>query len=208
MACSSSLISMTYVDRCPRNSLEWDVRAYLFNCSSINQTCVQSDMFLYHCVLNADGRQLLEVCAPYKFIYGQSCTEFDSEGPIIQENSYSCSNASVPCPGVYISTDAHKYQSCYDRVQHFTNNGTTNEPTNCKSGTQNCEKTSIRTIAIFSSVIFVLFVFLFIVAACFLRRRLVTKYNQSPGNIIKNKFDDLVTLTVEINWLFARFVNI
>lgn len=70
MACSSSLISMTYVDRCPRNSLEWDVRAYLFNCSSINQTCVQSDMFLYHCVLNADGRQLLEVCAPYKFIYG------------------------------------------------------------------------------------------------------------------------------------------
>lgn len=133
MPCYSSLQSIQYVQRCPRNSLEWDVRAYLLNCSSINQTCVTSDMFLYHCVLNADGTKLLEVCAPYKYIYGQKCAEFDPGGPIIQENSNTCSNASVSCPGFYISTDAHKYQSCYDIVQIIAGNETTYESTNCKS---------------------------------------------------------------------------
>lgn len=71
MPCPSSLLSMQYVYRCPRNSLEWDVREDLFNCSSINHTCGTANMFLYHCVLNADGTQLLEVCAPYKYIHGK-----------------------------------------------------------------------------------------------------------------------------------------
>lgn len=70
MPCSASLQKIEKVDRCPRNALEWDVRAALFNCSSINQTCVTSDMFQYHCVSNAYGTELLEVCAVYKFIYG------------------------------------------------------------------------------------------------------------------------------------------
>lgn len=117
MPCSASLQKIEKVDRCPRNTLEWDVRAALFNCSSINQTCVPSDMFLYHCVLNAYGTELLEVCAVYKFIYGNRCAEFDSEGSIVQENSNKCNNALVPCPMVYKSTEAFKYQSCYDGVK-------------------------------------------------------------------------------------------
>lgn len=71
MPCHSSLESIQYVHRCPRNSLEWDVRADFFNCSSINHTCGTANMFLYHCVLNADGTELLEVCAPYKYIHGK-----------------------------------------------------------------------------------------------------------------------------------------
>lgn len=70
MMCLQSLESLQKVDQCPRNALEWDARADLFNCSSINQTCVPSDMFLYHCVLNADGTELLEVCAPLRYIHG------------------------------------------------------------------------------------------------------------------------------------------
>lgn len=153
MPCHSSLESIQYVHRCPRNSLEWDVRADLFNCSSINHTCGTADMFLYHCVLNEDGTKLLEVCAPYKYIYGQKCAEFDSEGPIIQENSNNCINASVPCPGVYISTDAHKYQSCYDIVQ------TTNEPTNCKSECLDTKFVLVITILFYliSSVFYMVF---------------------------------------------------
>lgn len=76
MPCATSLKSIRYVERCPRNSLEWDVRADLLNCSSISQTCVSTDMFRYHCVLNADGTNLLELCAPYKYIYGK---DFDSQ---------------------------------------------------------------------------------------------------------------------------------
>lgn len=117
MPCSASLQKIEKVDRCPRNTLEWDVRAALFNCSSINQTCVPSDMFQYHCVLNAYGTELLEVCAVYKFIYGNRCAEFDSDGSIVQENSNKCNNALVPCPMVYKSTEAFKYQSCYDGVK-------------------------------------------------------------------------------------------
>lgn len=70
MPCSASLQTIKMVDRCPRNSLEWDARAALFNCSSIKQSCVSTDMFLYHCVLNAYGTELIEICAVYKFIYG------------------------------------------------------------------------------------------------------------------------------------------
>lgn len=71
MPCSASLQTMKMVDRCPRNSLEWDARAAMFNCSAINQTCVSTDMFLYHCVLNTYGTELIEMCAVYKFIYGR-----------------------------------------------------------------------------------------------------------------------------------------
>lgn len=71
MPCISSIQWIQYVEHCPRNSYEWDVRANVYNCSSSNQTCVSRDMFLYHCVLNADGTKLLEVCAPYRYINGK-----------------------------------------------------------------------------------------------------------------------------------------
>lgn len=131
--CILSLQSLQKVDQCPRNALEWDARAALFNCSSINQTCVPPDMFLYHCVLNADGSELLEVCAPLRFIHGQKCTEFDSGGPIIQESANTCGNATVPCPQVYNSKEAFKYQSCYDRVKIRAKPDITTKPTNSRS---------------------------------------------------------------------------
>lgn len=74
-------------------------------------------MFSYHCALNADVNELLELCAPLKFIHGQKCVEYNSLGTIIQESIVDCSNATVPCPEVFQSTEAFKYQSCYDAVQ-------------------------------------------------------------------------------------------
>lgn len=73
MACPESTQLVANVDRCPRNELEWKVREDLFNCSSFYQTCVMTSMFVYHCVLNADGTKLLKVCAPYKYIHGNIC---------------------------------------------------------------------------------------------------------------------------------------
>lgn len=132
-ACPSSLETLHTVDRCPRNKLEWEVTADRFNCSSINQTCVPKEKFVYHCVLNADGTALVEVCAPYTFIHGKRCTEFDSSGRVIQENANSCSNTTVSCPDVYKSTDAFNYQSCYDKVQMRTDTAMTNSETNVRS---------------------------------------------------------------------------
>lgn len=70
MPCLLSFELIRKVNQCPRNKDEWNVRADVFNCSSINQTCVQTDMFQYHCVLNSNGTELLETCAPIKYIYG------------------------------------------------------------------------------------------------------------------------------------------
>lgn len=117
MPCPLSQEFIQYVDQCPRNSLEWNARSAEYNCSSVNQTCIQNDMFVYHCVLNSNGTMLMEVCAPLKYIHGQKCAEFNSRGNIVQENSCNCSKAIVPCPKVYRSTDAFKYQSCYDEAK-------------------------------------------------------------------------------------------
>lgn len=114
--CHQSLQSVTYVKQCPKNANEWDKRAALKNCASFKQNCVPTDQFMYHCVLNADGTVLLEVCAPFKNIHGKKCAEFDNQGSLIQENSKTCSNDVVPCPAAYKSTDSFEYQSCYDGV--------------------------------------------------------------------------------------------
>lgn len=75
MPCNESLPTAKYVDRCPRNDMEWKARAATFNCSSVKQSCVEMSMFLYHCVLNADGTKRLEVCAPVKTIHGKYINE-------------------------------------------------------------------------------------------------------------------------------------
>lgn len=54
MPCPLSQTFVQYVDQCPRNSLEWNARSAIHNCSSVNQTCVKNDMFVYHCVLNSN----------------------------------------------------------------------------------------------------------------------------------------------------------
>lgn len=71
MPCNASLPTAKSVGRCPRNDLEWKARAASVNCSSVEQSCVESGMFLYHCVLNAEGTKLIEVCAPVKSIHGK-----------------------------------------------------------------------------------------------------------------------------------------
>lgn len=71
MPCEESLSTAKSVERCPRNDLEWKARAASVNCSSVEQSCVASDMFLYHCVLNAEGTKPIEVCAPVKSIHGK-----------------------------------------------------------------------------------------------------------------------------------------
>ena len=70
MSCETSLITSIPIKRCPRNELEWNTRAALLNCSSINQTCVNPDKFEYHCVLNENVTGLVEVCAPSKHVFG------------------------------------------------------------------------------------------------------------------------------------------
>lgn len=173
MPCSTSLQTIKTVDRCPRNSLEWDDRAALFNCSSIKQSCVSKDMFLYHCVLDTYGTELIEICAVYKFIYGRKCAEFDRKGSIVQENVYNCSNSRVSCPNVYKSTDAYKYQSCYDGVEQRKEIPKTTESTN-----SNFESPDERKITILPFLIVIIVVLVIIVVALFFYIFKMKKYSK------------------------------
>lgn len=101
------------VDRCPRNQQEWEIREKKINCQSNDS----KKECLYHCVLNAEGTELFEVCAPPRKIYGWNCTEFNDGGNIIQDSFFSCKTFHVPCPMSYKSTNAYKYQECYDIVE-------------------------------------------------------------------------------------------
>nr|XP_022291649.1 uncharacterized protein LOC111102981 [Crassostrea virginica]XP_022291650.1 uncharacterized protein LOC111102981 [Crassostrea virginica] len=116
MSCGASLFTSIPTKRCPRNELEWNTRAALFNCSSINQTCVKPDKFEYHCVLNENVTGLVEVCAPSKHVFEQKCLHFHTGGKLIQESVIHCSSGLIICPNAYRSTEAYKYQSCYEGV--------------------------------------------------------------------------------------------
>nr|XP_034331132.1 uncharacterized protein LOC109618444 [Crassostrea gigas] len=107
----------THVNRCPRNQQEWKIREKELNCQSLHQSNDSKTELLYHCVLNAEGTELIEVCAPSKKIYGSKCTEFNDGGSIIHESYISCEKFQVPCPTPYNSTKAYEYQECYDIVE-------------------------------------------------------------------------------------------
>ena len=50
--------------KCPQNKAEWKDREREFKCPEINKTHV------YHCVLNSEKTELVEVCAPVVNIQG------------------------------------------------------------------------------------------------------------------------------------------
>ena len=53
------------VQSCPRNIDEWLARAKSLNC----RVTLKNDV--YHCVLNASGSELVELCAPSRNIQGK-----------------------------------------------------------------------------------------------------------------------------------------
>lgn len=59
------------MDRCPRNQQEWEIQEKIFNCQSLHESNDSKTEFLYHCVLNAEGTKLIEVCAPRRIILGK-----------------------------------------------------------------------------------------------------------------------------------------
>lgn len=76
MPCIASCQTVKETKTCPRNQLEWNVRAEVYNCLSFHQRCVDPEKFEYHCVLNENGTGLLEVCAPAKYIHGKKKSIF------------------------------------------------------------------------------------------------------------------------------------
>ncbi|XP_052691865.1 uncharacterized protein LOC128169854 [Crassostrea angulata] len=95
------------------------------NCGSIQQECSKAlgldpkrYLFQYHCLMNSWMNATVEVCALNRSILGY-CAEFNTDGALIQENyNADCRKYDPPCPKIYNSAEAYKYQSCYESVHN------------------------------------------------------------------------------------------
>uniref|UniRef100_A0A8W8JCJ5 Uncharacterized protein n=1 Tax=Magallana gigas TaxID=29159 RepID=A0A8W8JCJ5_MAGGI len=117
--CPEAVKSVKVVVSCPTSKEEWEKAANKKNCKNdaAQQNCTSANLFLYHCVINGYGNETLEVCAPRRIISG-FCTEFNVVGGVIQVHaSAKCNNRFPKCGLFYFSTDAYKYQDCYDFVK-------------------------------------------------------------------------------------------
>ncbi|XP_062609420.1 uncharacterized protein LOC134271191 [Saccostrea cucullata] len=124
--CTISTATVQYVSACPKDELTWKKAAKTKDCESlanfaVSKGCVNNPSdFVYHCVINHWRNATLEVCAPTRYMQS-FCVDFDTELARITENyKANCSLFKPPCPSRYISTDAYKYQNCYDIVKYRT----------------------------------------------------------------------------------------
>ncbi|XP_062620523.1 uncharacterized protein LOC134282091 [Saccostrea cucullata] len=119
-SCEASRGTVARVNKCPENEAEWIEAAQRKNCSSLAGLCSEPDRFVYHCVLNFFLNETLEVCAYGRRILLGRCTEYSILGNLIQESGVDCTTFPNPCPVIYPSSEAYKYQGCFNLVQRPT----------------------------------------------------------------------------------------
>ncbi|XP_062596684.1 uncharacterized protein LOC134258147 [Saccostrea cucullata] len=168
---------------CPKNLTEWDIASKGLKCEAIPvaPTCPSESKLVYHCLLNQWSNGTVEVCAPPWFISGY-CAMYSLDEKRIKNNfSLDCTNFSKPCPARYISTDAYKYQRCYDIVLTKTRKG-------------NESKDDLLLILMVVSIFFLLVAGTVITVLCFKRKK--NRKGQEMNNCeeyekMKAKVDDV-----------------
>lgn len=121
--CQKSLLTVEHGTSCPKDAASWQIAASNMKCDSIQQECSKSlgldpqrYIFQYHCLINSWMNATVEVCALNRSILGY-CAEFNTDGTLVQENyNADCRKYNPPCPNIYNSAEAYKYQSCFDLV--------------------------------------------------------------------------------------------
>lgn len=70
--CPEAVESVVSVPSCPKSKEEWESAAKIKNCRipAAQQTCIEAEKFVYHCVINGFVNETIEVCAPQKLIHG------------------------------------------------------------------------------------------------------------------------------------------
>lgn len=114
-SCEVSRLTVEIVKDCPKSEEEWKKAAARKNCEDYASQCDQPNEFVYHCVINAYVNETLEVCAYKQYILSGYCTEYNIGGNLLQSNARAiCSSLQPnPCPMLYPSNEAFKYQGCY-----------------------------------------------------------------------------------------------
>ncbi|XP_078323632.1 uncharacterized protein LOC111102708 isoform X2 [Crassostrea virginica] len=118
-SCPQSIPTVSVVPRCPSNDKEWLSAAWKKNCSAMDkyQNCSKDRSFVYHCVLNKNATELMEVCAPIWFMSG-FCARFSmTDRRIINDPALDCTKFVPPCPTRFPSNESFKYQMCYSHIK-------------------------------------------------------------------------------------------
>lgn len=157
-SCQKAVNDVKIVTSCPKSKEEWDIAALKKKCSKLaavakTKNCtIKEKQPEFHCVFNSLRNKLLEVCADKRIIFGY-CTEFNEFGGLIQ-NHYPvpCEKVSPKCIGPYYSSDAYKYQGCYELVKQ-TQNSTDLDPGNPKLGNETRFSFSITITVTFASIL-------------------------------------------------------
>lgn len=114
-SCPQSISTETIVEKCPVDSSEWIRAKERKQCHMVIQHCTATENFQYHCLPNKFLDVLVEVCTSTKVIVGQNCPYYDLQRKTIVPNfNQPCQNE---CPNVYSSSQAYKYQTCYEEVK-------------------------------------------------------------------------------------------
>ncbi|XP_056015856.1 uncharacterized protein LOC125673605 isoform X2 [Ostrea edulis] len=138
-SCPSTTATIKIVDECPKTEQAWKDAAARKGCHMLAATQYCSK-FQYHCLVNQWQNATLEVCAPIWYISG-FCVMFNTdEKRVIDNFRLDCTKFRDPCPTRYISTDAYKYQKCYEvlnKTKQISNQFQEDKvvPTPCSSDT-------------------------------------------------------------------------
>lgn len=118
--CPESIPTVSNVSRCPANAMEWKSAAERKKCDFLGkiQNCTQAENFVYHCVLNKDTTELVELCAPVWFMAGYCARFSEVNKRIINDPGLDCTKFDTPCPSRFPSNESYKYQTCYRRISN------------------------------------------------------------------------------------------
>lgn len=112
--CLESIPTIAVVNRCPKDISEWIKSKSRKQCHLVHQNCTTLERFEYHCLPDKYHESFIEVCAPRKNIVGGHCPFYDEEENSVAINLYqSCKEHTTPCPDLYNSNVAYRYQECY-----------------------------------------------------------------------------------------------
>eukprot|EP00105_Crassostrea_gigas_P013165 XP_011429395.1 PREDICTED: uncharacterized protein LOC105329733 isoform X2 [Crassostrea gigas] len=118
--CPESIHTVSIVSRCPSNAMEWKSAAERKKCDFLGkiQNCTQAENFVYHCVLNKETTELLELCAPVWFMAGYCARFSEVNKRIINDPGLDCTKFDSPCPSRFPSNESYKYQTCYRGINN------------------------------------------------------------------------------------------
>ncbi|XP_048727972.2 uncharacterized protein LOC125645962 isoform X2 [Ostrea edulis] len=189
-SCNISKPTIRYVTSCPKDELSWKEAAKRKNCNTlanvaVNMGCVKnSSDFVYHCVINHWLNATLEVCAATRYIQAY-CVDYNTVSERITENyDASCASFTPPCPSRYISTDAYKYQGCYNIATRTTVLDTTKSdiPFSITQITPTTEDDSLPIQSVIPIVVLIIFAVVFCATTLLLVRWIKRLHQQKDSS--------------------------